>query len=68
MNQHDKLIAATSKTLALNFAEFLHQDENFIEALHEATTKYVESKVIFTEEAELDVAMELVGRVTVLVD
>lgn len=68
LNQHDTIIANTAKTLALNFAEFLHQDDDFIEALHIATTKYVESQGIFSEEAELDIAMELVMRVTVLAD
>ena len=68
LNEHDTLIAETAKIIATNFAEFLHQDENFVEALQDATTKYVASKGIFDEEAEMDVAMELVGRVTVLVD
>ena len=68
MNNHDAVIAASAKLIAPNFAEFLHGDEVFMEALHEATSKYVAAQGLYSDEAEHDVAMELVMKVTVLVD
>ncbi len=68
MNNHDSIIAASAKLIAPNFAEFLHGDDAFIEALHEATSKYVAAQGLYSEDAEHDIAMELVMRVTVLAD
>ncbi len=68
MNNHDAVIAASAKLIAPNFAEFLHGDEAFVEALHEAASKYVAAQGLYSDEAETDIAMELVMRVTVLVD
>ncbi len=68
MNNYDTLIAASAKLIAPEFAEFLHADEAFIEALQVAAANYVASKGLHSEEAEMDISMELMTRVTVLVD
>ena len=68
MNNHDSIIAASAKLIAPNFAEFLHGDDVFMDALHEATSKYVAAQGLYSEDAEHDIAMELVMRVTVLAD
>ena len=68
MNQYDSLIAASARLIAPDFAEFLHGDEAFVEALQLAASNYVASKGLHSEEAEIDIAGELSMRLTVLVD
>ena len=68
MNNYDTLIAASAKLIAPDFAEFLHGDEAFVEALQLAASNDVASKGLHSEEAEIDIAAELMMRLTVLVD
>ena len=68
MNNYDTLIAASARLIAPDFAEFLHGDEAFVEALQLAASNYVASKGMYSEEAEIDIAGELSMRLTILVD
>ncbi len=68
MNKHDSLLALTGRALAENFGEALHANEEFTSVLMDAAAAYVEAQGIFSEDAVIDIAAELVMRVTVLVD
>ena len=68
MNKHDQLLALTGRSLAENFGEALHGNEEFTDALMDAAAAYVEAQGIFSEDAVIFIAAELVMRVTVLVD
>jgi hypothetical protein len=68
MNKHDQLLALTGRSLAENFGEALHGNEEFTAVLMDAAAAYVEAQGIFSEDAVIFIAAELVARVTVLVD
>ena len=68
INQHDQIIEQAGRQLAPNFGEFLMTQDVFMEKLMDAAAAYVEAQGIYSDEAVIDVASELVMRVTVLVD
>ena len=68
MNNHDYLIAQLAATIAPGLADHLLADDAFVDALHTSVADYVGKKGVFADEVEVDIAMELVQRVTVLHD
>ena len=68
MNKHDHLIAQLAATIASGLGDHLLADDNFVEALHCSVADYVSNQGVFADDVELDIAMELVSRVTVLQD
>ncbi len=68
LNRHDAILAQAGRSLAENFGEALHGNEEFTSVLMDAAAAYVEAQGIFSDDAVIDIAAELVMRVTVLVD
>lgn len=68
MNNHDRLIVQLAATIASGLGDHLLADDNFVEALHCSVADYVSKQGVFNEDVELDIAAELVTRVTVLQD
>ena len=66
INQHDHLISQLAATIAPGLSDHLLSDDTFVGALHNSVAEYVGSTGMFADDVEIDIAMELVQRVTVL--
>ena len=66
MNKHDHLIVQLAATIAPGLSDHLLSDDAFVDALQNSVADYVGSTGMFADDVELDIAMELVQRVTVL--